>query len=143
MLVSVPRDWFITVLLFTSVFVPSHWSVVSYFWKSFFFKFSSWNYSLIFQEFRTKLLKSWFARSLAKLSVRIVQFFPFPLLCLKSVKEGNISFFFFFFFQLFFSWLVPQNELDYQLKRIPFFKKIGVWGDGLGKKASGILKNLT
>lgn len=64
---NVPIVWLIILtVLISACLPPSHWYVVSYFWKSFFsYKTFSWNYSLIFQEFKTKLLKSWSACSLA------------------------------------------------------------------------------
>lgn len=75
-----------------------------------------------------------------KLSVRTVQYFPFPLLCLKSVQWKRVTIWYFFLFVCFglvFFWLVPGNELDYQLVEENCFYFGGREGTWL-RKGSGI-----
>lgn len=131
MLVSGPRVQSMIVLSLTFVFVPSHWSVVPYFKKSLKTN-SSWKHSLIFQEFKSKLLRSWSACSLAnKVICQDSPIFSFPLLCLKSIQLKRVTIFYFFFFLsaglgcfglvLFFLCLVSGNEFNYQLVKENFF----------------------
>ena len=114
------------------------WELFICSWKSFFFFF------FFFTKFPVGIILV-FSRSLrlsflnpdlpvvwqTKLSVRIAQFFPFPLLCLKSLQLKRVTFCYFFLPFFFSSWLVPQNEFDeQQVKENPFFFFSVIWEEG-------------
>lgn len=126
MLVSVPRDWFITVLLFTSVFVPSHWSVVSYFWKSFFFLNFPVGIILLFSRslglnFLNPDLPVVWQSYLSELS----NFFHFPCYVLNQLKRVTFLSFFLLLSVIFF--LVSSTKWTrLPTKENSFFQKD--WG---------------
>lgn len=85
MLVSVPRVQSMIVSLLTFVFVPSHWSVVPYFKKSFKKKIPVGSILLFSRSLRVSFLDPDLpAVWQTKLSVRIVQFFHFPCYVLNQ-----------------------------------------------------------